>query len=114
MKKDVMVKWVEALRSGKYEQGTGYLNKHNELCCLGVLCEVLETPKVSITNGITCYGSNKSEGTVATLPESIKELAGMISSCGLYCRGPSLIEANDTGKNFNEIADIIEQNWDKL
>jgi hypothetical protein len=33
-------KWVEALRSGKYQQGQGYLQKDGKFCCLGVLCDV--------------------------------------------------------------------------
>lgn len=34
--------WVEALRSGKYKQGTGNLYRHDSdsYCCLGVWCDV--------------------------------------------------------------------------
>lgn len=32
--------WVSALRSGKYNQGYGYLKTKNGYCCLGVLCKV--------------------------------------------------------------------------
>lgn len=39
--KDVRTAWLEALRGGKYEQGTGLLkNDEGRYCCLGVLCEV--------------------------------------------------------------------------
>jgi len=43
MKKKLKKKWVKALRSGKYDQGTGGLHSEddNTHCCLGVLCEVL-------------------------------------------------------------------------
>lgn len=46
MRKDVMIKWVAALRSGKYIQGRKRLKQVSdtsviEHCCLGVLCEVL-------------------------------------------------------------------------
>lgn len=37
MKKEYAEKWVEALRSGKYQQGTGNLCLDNKYCCLGVL-----------------------------------------------------------------------------
>lgn len=46
MKRGMKKKWLEALRSGKYEQGEGYLrrglseNDHGCYCCLGVLYEV--------------------------------------------------------------------------
>ncbi len=39
-------KWVDALRSGEYQQGKGYLmyrggsNKKDEYCCLGVACVI--------------------------------------------------------------------------
>jgi len=37
MKKSLADKWVKALRSGKYEQGTRQLKtKDGRLCCLGV------------------------------------------------------------------------------
>lgn len=38
--------WIEALKSGKYTQGTNYLQCNGKLCCLGVLCEL------AIENGI--------------------------------------------------------------
>lgn len=34
--------WVEALRSGKYQQGYGALRKGDQFCCLGVLCDVAQ------------------------------------------------------------------------
>jgi hypothetical protein len=42
MNKTIKKKWVAALRSGKYKQGTGrlYQEKKNAFCCLGVLCRV--------------------------------------------------------------------------
>ena len=33
-------KWIAALRSGKYKQGKGALQRNESFCCLGVLCEV--------------------------------------------------------------------------
>jgi len=40
MKLEVKKLWIEALRSGKYEQGRGALNKDGKFCCLGVLCDL--------------------------------------------------------------------------
>lgn len=40
MNRDRLKLWIDALRSGDYEQGQGALNKDNKFCCLGVLCEV--------------------------------------------------------------------------
>lgn len=34
-------KWLKALRSGEYQQGTNYLRTdQDEFCCLGVLCDI--------------------------------------------------------------------------
>lgn len=41
MNKDIKSKWLEALKSGKYTQTAGYLNRgDNHMCCLGVLCDI--------------------------------------------------------------------------
>lgn len=32
--------WVEALRSGEYEQGRTWLRENDRYCCLGVACEL--------------------------------------------------------------------------
>jgi hypothetical protein len=40
--KDIMDKWITALRSGQYKQGLSYLRTSGgNHCCLGVLCDVL-------------------------------------------------------------------------
>jgi hypothetical protein len=41
--KELMEKWVEALRSGRYQQGIGKLRSidDGQYCCLGVLCDIL-------------------------------------------------------------------------
>lgn len=41
MNKEIKAMWLEALKSGDYVQGVGYLNYMGKQCCLGVLCEVL-------------------------------------------------------------------------
>jgi len=40
MKPDIKARWVEALRSGEYEQGEGQLKEGNKFCCLGVLTDL--------------------------------------------------------------------------
>ena len=46
MNKTIAMKWVKALRSGKYEQGVGYLcqftGKGKKHCCLGVLTDMYQ------------------------------------------------------------------------
>jgi hypothetical protein len=41
MNKEIKEKWINALRSGKYEQGKSQLRSlSNKFCCLGVLCDL--------------------------------------------------------------------------
>lgn len=37
---NIKAKWIKALRSGKFEQGSGALRREGKYCCLGVLAEV--------------------------------------------------------------------------
>ena len=40
---ELKLRWITALRSGKYVQGTGYLRDiNNNYCCLGVLADILD------------------------------------------------------------------------
>lgn len=41
MDPDLKKRWVEALRSGKYQQGEGQLQLGYTYCCLGVLADVM-------------------------------------------------------------------------
>ncbi len=40
MNNEVQSKWIKALRSDKYKQGTDQLKTDSTFCCLGVLCDI--------------------------------------------------------------------------
>lgn len=42
MNKEIKARWIEALRSGNYEQGRYNLRRRDEFCCLGVLCDIVK------------------------------------------------------------------------
>lgn len=119
MKRDVAKKWVKALRSGKYEQGRGYLREGDTWCCLGVLCDVLGM-KGRTSGDVYTFGKYSYEN----LPPKAVKLAGMCSNAGIPTDGArislghvpsfSLADANDRGVTFPKIADYIEANWKKL
>ena len=95
MRKEVMKKWVKALRSGKFNQGTGTLKQYNskgqpQHCCLGVLCELYNEnmkknhkktlpEKICDTYFITKFGTKAD-----TLPTQVKKWAGMKSTEGYW------------------------------
>ena len=94
--------WLAALRNGKYKQGIHFLrNKHNEFCCLGVLCDILPEGEW-VTNGHKHYTFRADEEWVnSTLPTDI------ILKFNVPVR--TLIKMNDDGISFLEIADYIEK-----
>lgn len=106
-------RWIKALRSGDYEQGRGVLkrtceNIPDKFCCLGVLCEIhpstVERPTGS---GQSFFGwLSDNDLTGATLPSEMRKDLKMDE----ILIG-NLIEMNDMQfKNFNDIADWIEEN----
>lgn len=111
MKKEHAIKWIKALRSGKYKQGdTGYLCINDGYCCLGVLDAIF--PKLKL-----------SDGDNACLPHYSKiglqdEYGTICDMDTRWCHTVSFADLNDcTGAitdnikrrlSFDEIADIIQ------
>jgi len=102
-------KWVAALRSGKYPQGKSWLLKDGKYCCLGVACEL------AAQTGLTSSPSHPQfknvvtfDGEDAFLPSSVRKWLGLVEVDGAPKNGPSLVDLNDKGKTFEEIADFIE------
>lgn len=117
MNHEVADEWVKRLKSGQYEQGNKHLNYDNRYCCLGVLCEIyceqVENIK-EMSYELAIYG-----GDVYYLPNRVADWAGINFEGGLdFNIGDrkfiSLAEANDEFISFNQIADVIEQNKDRL
>lgn len=125
--------WVEALRSGKYKQGTGVL--HNEdtdaYCPLGVACEVytqyggtlLKETDEDIDDNYAQIACTAYEDEIYFLPERVRDWLGLSSSEGHYNKGHgwnkppyvSLVSHNDENKyTFAQIADLIEAEPDGL
>lgn len=97
MDQELKTRWIEALRSGKHEQGTVFLCKDGYCCCIGVLAEIdgklVHDNSIATFKG-TCY--------MSTVP---------INYCDINENQEILARMNDfEGKTFNEIADWIEEN----
>lgn len=118
MKQEIKERWVEALRSGKYEQGTGSLTTGSgRYCCLGVLCDLAVAdgaiePPIVVEAGMLAYGTR---GETEHLPRVVQRWAGLDQDSPEVLVDPDegswqeLVELNDnTGLNFHEIADLIE------
>jgi hypothetical protein len=119
MNHEVRDRWVAALRSGEYVQGTGKLARVvvdedvREHCCLGVLCDLAVRARVvvdvRVRDDVVLY-----DGQLNYLPASVQEWAGL----GGHGSNPhvryygslrTLGTLNDTGVDFNQIAQLIEE-----
>jgi hypothetical protein len=140
MRKDIAMRWVKALRSGKYQQTRGALHRTKSqhdipegYCCLGVLADLADKSKAkdapNITRRITVDGTEifktpEITGTIGVLPEPIIRWAGMRPnnhSGGFSVDAPNdiryteLTQLNDSSRlTFEQIADIIEANYEYL
>lgn len=125
MKKEYADKWIEALRSGKYEQGQGTLRtKDDKFCCLGVLCDLIEPERWTFdlktrewSNGEVSDDLPSPRPSTATLPTDIVAEVGIRTSSGKFTKGgveSTLWWQNDSGRTFDEISNIIEQHWETL
>jgi hypothetical protein len=125
MNPEVKKRWVEALRSGEYEQGYGGLQVAGKYCCLGVLCDLAARDGVveKATNYCNaCQMDHESFASAEVYPPSqVREWAGLesanpvlpgraVSAFDTYVGSQSLATLNDSGKYpFERIADLIEE-----
>lgn len=125
MKQELVDEWLRRLRSGDYQQGHQKLCRMTDsgptFCCLGVLAEI------AVDQGLAekiVYGpffkyktKDESVASISSLTQGLQKWAGILSY-GDYSSNPrknlSLATDNDMGKNFWEIAEIIERNHRKF
>lgn len=106
---DLKTRWVEALRSGKYKQGVGYLRTIDEqFCCLGVLADI-NNEKWQKRKNEDCYFIVDS--TDKMFPEKKGALGPKYDNFISTTARSRLILMNDMGgSGFLDIADWIEEN----
>lgn len=109
-------KLVAALRSGEYQQSTGFLRTKDGYCCLGVGCEVFakENDGEFVQNqdsDIFTFYLAPGNGNYVFLHNEVRDYFGFKSNNGRWGKDEkiqSLANLNDCGATFLEIADIIE------
>lgn len=106
MNAEVKQKWIDALRSGKYNQTKGCLHDNTGYCCLGVLCDVVDP-----------NGWDKGDGfreTIWNYKEEVDDLLlppTLVEDLDIDEDAPvELSDMNDNGTPFAEIADYIDKN----
>lgn len=104
--KEEFVKWIQALRSGEFNQAKGALETDNGYCCMGVACEIL-IPKDYLTYpyGLKDQIYGNFPGYHLNAPQWLKS----VNMCFENVTGKSLSTLNDwEGYTFDEIADLLE------
>ena len=109
--------WIQALRSGDYEQGKGHLASKVEdklcYCCLGVACEL--SPLYEMQEGFQPYFRLKA-GRYSTYPSDSETfgLANQFGNPNIQAGNTSRVwwaslpAMNDRRVPFTKIADILE------
>lgn len=126
MDQDIKNRWVNALRSGEYQQTKNWLVRENGYCCLGVLCEIAVQDGVVIeeAGGYTSVEDND-DRSYEDLPKAVQHWAGLDSENPLSdveFAGPDseyratrqkfayLSELNDDmDYDFERIAEVIDR-----
>lgn len=124
MDADLKQKWVDALRSGEYIQGQGWLRlsgpSTDQFCCLGVLLNVIdpqgwECRKESpMRPGGRAFTHARNSGLSGMLDMDLADDLGLGEGTenddfGTQRADETLINMNDSGKPFTQIADWIEE-----
>lgn len=108
MNKRIKKLWLKVLRSGKYKQREGKLKYNHKYCCLGVLCDL----HAKETNGQWKPRINSEEywGSTTSLPDEVLKWAKLPTKAVRITNSKygSLIGANDDGRSFKQIANLIE------
>src|SRR4051812_38509722 len=103
MPAELKVKWLEALRSGKYKQGKLRLCRDNTFCCLGVLEMVAE-------GEVETYENDSDHSRATPSHEFLNRNKIDTADTCFFVEGyGSLTNLNDCGSSFNQIADVIEE-----
>lgn len=104
-------RWVKALRSGNYLQGSSTLRRQipgerPRFCCLGVLCDIgVKAPWEPFEIVLNVYTFKGNQNFAAVLAQPILAQFGLSST-----EQASLAALNDEeGMSFLEIADWIEE-----
>jgi hypothetical protein len=140
MNAEYKTKWLEALRSGHYTQGTSYLRTKEGHCCLGVLCDLMKNEMnghwdhfgAFVMNNPVEIENTKLPGTISDIVDLHESgLHPSLTYGQLFAVNPAVADRvrakwngvkiegtlvnltilNDSGLTFHEIADIIEKHY---
>ncbi len=106
--------WVKALRRGDYPQGQGYMRYGNRYDVLGVACDVYAKshPGVYWTKPADDSGAYQILERSFALPTDVQEWLNLFDHIAGFATAiedcTSLVDLNDIGWSFDQIAGFIE------
>jgi len=104
--------WIDALKSGEFQQGYGFLKRAEKFCCLGVLCEVMIARGANITRRLT--DDEQEEDKLITLYSGERSLLSeeLLNLAGLSWDEQIVVmhKNDDTRSSFDEIAAYLKRN----
>lgn len=109
MDAEIKAKWVEALRSGEYQQARTVLRSlDDKFCCLGVLCQIVEPDRWVLRTSEKCHSVY---GVTSVPPEEITDPVGLDNAAihTLWQMNDGDPRAHIAPRSFAEIADYIEK-----
>jgi hypothetical protein len=117
MRKDIADMWVDALRSGEYAQTKELLRDDEGYCCLGVLCDLhrRRTGEGDWAGSAYRVDDRPEQWSETVLPNPVMEWAYVRSDPTDVNSGEFFTQLNDDkGYTFDQLADIIEAQWEDL
>ena len=139
MNREIKQLWIDALTSGEYEQGYGFLKVRGRdeasftYCCLGVLCDLAKQAGIVEERAVQPYGGHGSingyhapgemddySAYTSELPAEVMEWAGIDTAVGWFSENGtakieghmSLVGMNDSRDwDFVDIARAIDEKF---
>lgn len=118
LRREIVQKWVDALRSGKYKQGRGGLRvitpEGQKHCCLGVLCEVAKLEGLPVTDRPGLDGEYLFDGAdMLGVPTALREWVGYENEEAAWSVGTAWLPSlnDDRGVTFEGIAALLERTY---
>jgi len=108
MDQNIKEQWVEALRSGKYEQGRCWLRHKDKFCCLGVLCDLHAQATNCDWEEYNNIGNYLDSDEV--LPGKVVKWAGLDSEDPFINKERVSSYNDDRRLDFDQMSDLIESN----
>lgn len=102
--------WVEALRSGEYQQSQKVLHNNQGYCCLGVACEVYQKEVGGLD--ISALGDRvvgQYDLCTTVLPEKVVGWFGLDGANPSIGNGNAVFMNDTLGWSFSKIADVLEE-----